>query len=234
MTVFYVISKYATVFGTLIKGLWEHIVCGILKLFVEDARYLEPTEICGHVEHELPQNRAKAFLICFLPGILNAVLAFFLGGAGFMGLFVLGVQKNTAVFWIYLVLYYLGISFFCNIFPLVEDAMNNWSRLYHSGLTEEDKARNEEIKKRQLANKAFEKEAEKIAKEKAKEKKGSAPVKIKKNSEGSEQIKTDTNIIAKIILFIPSAIAYAGAYLEKYCVTFIISIIVTVLAIVLA
>ncbi len=200
MTIVYLISKYVTVFGTLIKGLWEHIACSVLKIFVEDARYLEPTEICGHVEHELPKSRTKSFLICFLPSILNAALAFFLGGAGFMGLFVLGVQKNTVVFWIYLVLYYLGISFFCNMFPSVEDAMNNWSRLYHSRLSPEDKARNEEIKK---------------------------------SSDDNGQIKTDANIFAKILLFIPSAILYAGAYLEKYCVTFIVSIAVTVLAIVL-
>lgn len=233
MTIFYIITKYITVFGTLIKGLWEHITCGILKLFVEDARYLEPTEICGHVEHELSQNKIKAFTMCALPTVINALLAVFLGGAGFMGLFVLGVQKNTVVFWIYLVLYYLGISFFCNMFPLVEDAMNNWSRIYNSKLTEEDKARNEEIKKRQQANKAFEKEAKKLAKEKAKEKKGTAPVKIKKATE-NEKIKSDTNIVAKILLFIPSAVLYGGAYLEKYCGTFIISVIVTILAIVLA
>lgn len=233
MAVLYLISKYATVFGTLIKGLWEHITCGILKLFVEDGRYLEPTEMCGHVEHELPQNKFNAFMICFLPSLINALLAVFLGGAGFMGLFILGVDKSVPVFWIYLVLYYIGISFFCNIFPLVEDAMNNWSRLYHSGLTDEDKARNEEIKRKQLENKAREKEAMKAAKEKAKEKKGSAPVKIKKSADGGEQIKSDTNIIAKILLFIPSAILYGGAFLEKYCVTFIISIIGTILAIVL-
>lgn len=198
MTILYLISKYATVFGTLIKGLWEHIVCGILKIFVEDARYLEPTEICGHVEHELSQSRVKAFLICFLPSLLNGILAFFLGGAGFMGLFILGVPKTTAVFWIYLVLYYVGISFFCNMFPLVEDAMNNWSRLYHSKSNEEIEETKEE-----------------------------------KTSKKSRKSNGETNIVAKILLFIPSAILYAGAYLEKYCGTFIISIIATVLAVVL-
>lgn len=234
MTVFYVISKYATVFGTLIKGLWEHISCGILKIFVEDARYLEPTELCGHVEHELPKDRAKAFLVCFIPTIVNALLAFFLGGAGFMGLFNLGVQKSSPIFWLYVVLYYLGVSFFCNMFPLVEDAMNNWDRIYQSALTDEEKAKNEEIKQLQLANKAAEKEAQKLAKEKAKEKKGTAPAKIKKSSDGGEKIKKETNIFTKILLFIPSAIMYGGAFLEKYCVTFIISIVVTVLAIILA
>lgn len=159
MTVFYVISKYATVFGALIKGLWEHISCGILKIFVEDARYLEPTELCGHVEHELPRGRAKAFLVCFIPAIVNALLAFFLGGAGFMGLFNLGVQKSSPAFWLYVVLYYLGVSFFCNMFPLVEDAMNNWDRIYRSSLTDEEKAENEEIQKSSDSGKKVKKES---------------------------------------------------------------------------
>lgn len=231
MTVFYLISKYATIFGTTVKGLWEHIVCGMLKIFVEDGRYLEPTELCGHVEHELTENKAKAFLMCFIPSAVNAILAVFLGGAGFMGLFVLGVQAKQPIFWVYVVLLYLGISFFCNIFPLVEDAMNNWSRLYNSKLTDEEKAKNEEIKKQRAQNKALEKEAKKNAKANAK--KGTAPVKFKKNSNGGEQIKTDTNIVAKILLFIPSAILYGGAYLEKYGITFIISIVVTALAIII-
>lgn len=231
MTVFYLISKYATIFGTTIKGLWEHIVCGMLKIFVEDGRYLEPTELCGHVEHELTDNKSKAFLMCFIPSAVNALLAVFLGGAGFMGLFVLDVKMNTPVFWVYVVLLYLGISFFCNIFPLVEDAMNNWSRLYQSKLTDEEKARNEEIKKLRAQNKALEKQAKKDAKANAK--KGTLPVKIKKNSNGGEQIKTETNIVAKVLLFIPSAILYGGAFLEKYGVTFIISIVATALAIIL-
>lgn len=231
MTVFYLISKYATIFGTVIKGLWEHITCGILKLFVEDGRYLEPTELCGHVEHELTDNKAKAFFMCFIPSAVNAILAVFLGGAGFMGLFKLGVKMNEPIFWVYVVLLYLGISFFCNIFPLVEDAMNNWSRLYNSKLTDEEKARNEEIKKQRAQNKALEKEAKKSAKANAK--KGAAPVKFKKNSDGGEKIKSDTNIVAKVLLFIPSAILYGGAYLEKYGITFIISIVATALAIIL-
>lgn len=233
MTVLYVISKYLTVFGALIKGLWEHLACGILKIFVEDGRYLEPTEMCGHVEHELPDNRTKAFLICFIPSLVNAILAFFLGGAGFMGLFNLGVKVKEPIFWLYIILYYLGISFFCNIFPLVEDAMNNWSMIYDSKLTDAEKERNEEIKKIISENKAKEKAAQKAAKEKAKSSKGSAPVKIKSSAQGLETIKTETGIVSKILLFIPSAILYAGSFLEKYCVTFIISIAVTVISIIL-
>lgn len=233
MTVLYVISKYVTVFGSLIKGLWEHLACGAFKIFVEDGRYLQPTEMCGHVEHELSPKKTSAFLFCFLPSLINALLAFVLGGAGFMGLFKLGVKFSEPVFWLYIVLYYLGISFFCNIFPLVEDAMNNWSLIYDTKLTEAEKERNEEIKRKIAKNKAKEKAAQKAAKEKAKEVKGTAPAKIKSSAQGLETVKSETGIVAKILLFIPSAILYAGAFLEKYCVTFIISIAVTVVSIIL-
>ena len=211
------ISKYATFFGALIKGLWEHIFCGIFKIFVEDARYLQPNELCGHVEHSLPKSRAKAFLVMFCPSLINAVLAYFLCSAGFMGLFVLKVSAKSAMFWVYAVLLYLGISFLCNIFPLVEDAMNNWSLIYGVKLSEEDKKHNAEIKEKIKARKAFEKESKKLAKES-----GKKVVKTNANNDIGE-IKSQSGIVSKILLFIPSAVLYAGAYLEKYAVTFILS-----------
>ena len=91
MKILYLISKYITLPATVVKGLWEHITCGILKLLVEDGRYLQANELCGHVEHELTSSKAKAFLISFIPTVINGLLAFFLGGAGFMGLFMLKV-----------------------------------------------------------------------------------------------------------------------------------------------
>ena len=227
MKIIYLISKYATFFGALIKGLWEHIFCGIFKIFVEDARYLQPNELCGHVEHSLPQSRAKALLSTLFPSVINGVLAFFLCVSGFTGLFILKVPVKSVMFWVYAVLLYLGISFLCNIFPLVEDAMNNWSLIYSSKLSEEDKKRNAEIKEKIAARKAFEKERRKLAKESGK------PVPPAASNEDIGVIKSQSNIFTKIILFIPSAVLYAGAYLEKYAVTFILSIIGIIAAIIL-
>lgn len=227
MKIIYLISKYATFFGALIKGLWEHIFCGIFKIFVEDARYLQPNELCGHVEHSLPQSRAKAFLSMFFPSVINGILAFFLCVSGFTGLFVLKVSAKNAMFWVYVVLLYLGVSFLCNIFPLVEDAMNNWSLIYSAKFSEEDKKRNAEIKEKIKAKKAFEKERKKLAKESGK------PYKPAASKDDIGVIKSQSSIFTKIILFIPSAVLYAGAYLEKYAVTFILSVIGIVAAIIL-
>ena len=226
MKIVYLISKYTTFFGALIKGLWEHIFCGIFKIFVEDARYLQPNELCGHVEHSLPQSRAKAFLSMLFPSLINGILAFFLCCSGFTGLFVLKVSPKSVMFWVYAVLLYLGISFLCNIFPLVEDAMNNWSLIYSTKLSDEDKKLNEEIKEKIKARKAFEKEHKKSAADSGKASDLSA-------SNDIGVIKSESNIFTKIILFIPSAILYAGSYLEKYAVTFILSVIGIAAAIIL-
>ena len=230
MKILYLISKFITLPATVVKGLWEHITCGMLKILVEDGRYIQTNELCGHVEHELTSSKVKAFLVGFIPTVVNGMLAFFLGGAGFMGLFMLkvappeaatGSETQPIAFWIYIVLFYLGVSFFCNMFPLFEDALNNWALIYQTKLTDEQKQANEKIK----ADKAYEKEAKKLAKangQKADKKKGEEKKLIK-----------ETSIFTKILLFIPSALMLAGSFLEKYGLTFIISVVVTVLAIVL-
>lgn len=219
MKTVYLISKYITILGTVTKGLWEHITCGLLKVLVEDGRYLQANELCGHVEHSFTTTRTKTFLLNLIPGVINALLAFFLGGSGFMGLFILRVAPDTTAFWIYLVEFYLGVSFLCNIFPLYEDALNNWSLLYQTKLTDEQKQFNEKIK----AQKAYEKEAKKLAKVNGQK------VNASKKTDSPAMVK-ETNIVAKILLFIPSVIMLAGSFLEKYGLTFIISIAVTVLA----
>ena len=58
MTVIYVISKYITVIGSILKGFWEHLFCRILGVPVSDARYLQATELCGHVEHDFTKTKA--------------------------------------------------------------------------------------------------------------------------------------------------------------------------------
>ncbi len=231
MNILYLISKYITLPATVVKALWEHITCGMLKVLVEDGRYLHSNELCGHVEHELTTSKAKTFLLSFIPTVINGLLAFFLGGAGFIGLFLLKVTPPEAAssstasqpiaFWLYIVLFYLGVSFFCNMFPLMEDALNNWGLIYNSKLTDEQKQLNEKIK----AAKAYEKEAKKLAKANGK--------KAEQNSELPSIVK-ETGVVTKILLFIPSAIMLIGSILEKHGITFVISIAVTVLALLFA
>lgn len=224
MNIIYLISKYVTIIGSVFKGLFEHITCGMTGILVEDGRTLQANELCGHVEHEFTKSKAKTFTFCFLPGVVNALLAFFFGGAGFMGLFMLKVAPDKAIFWVYLVVYYIGVSFACNIFPLYEDALNNWSLIYQQKLTDEEKRINAELKEKYKTAKAFEKESKRVAKQN-----GSKPIKSTAKKE-KLKIKKETNIFTKIILFIPSVIMLAGSFLEKYGLTFILFIILTVLS----
>ena len=224
MNIIYLISKYVTVIGSIFKGLFEHITCGMTGILVEDGRTLQPNELCGHVDHEFTKSKAKTFIFCFLPGAINALIAFFFGGAGFMGLFMLKVAPDKAIFWVYLVLFYLGVSFACNIFPLYEDALNNWNLLYQQKLTDEEKSINAELKEKAKTAKAFDKEAKRVAKQN-----GTAPEKSTAKKE-KIRIKKETNLFTKIILFIPSVIMLAGSFLEKCGLTLILFIIITVLS----
>lgn len=130
MAAVYVISKYITVIGATLKGFWEHLFCRILNVPVEDARYLQANELCGHVEHDFTKSRLITFLLCYLPGLMNRIFGYGMAVGGFLGLFHLRVGTDKISFWIYLVMLYLGVSFLCNNAPLYEDALNNWSLIY--------------------------------------------------------------------------------------------------------
>lgn len=133
MTVIYIISKYITVIGSILKGFWEHLFCRILGIPVSDARYLQATELCGHVEHDFTKTKPATFFINYLPGMMNRLFGYGMFLGGFLGLFHLNVDSESIAFWFYIVLYYLGVSLLCNNAPLFEDALNNWDLLYGKG-----------------------------------------------------------------------------------------------------
>ncbi len=170
----YVISKYITFIGAILKGFWEHLYCRLLGVAVQDARYLQANELCGHVDHDFTKSRTVTFLLCYLPGLMNRIFAYGLLIGGFCGLFIVEpIMKNT-IFWIYAVMLYLGVSLMCNNAPLYEDALNNWDLLYGKG--------------------------------------------------------AKTNIVVKILAFIPSAYALISAWMEKYALSLLVYIVVIVLA----
>lgn len=173
----YVVSKYITFIGAILKGFWEHLYCRILGVPVQDARYLQANELCGHVEHDFTKSRLTTFLVCYLPGLMNRVFGYGMFLGGFLGLFHVEVGTENTIFWVYAVMLYLGVSLLCNNAPLYEDALNNWDLLYGKG--------------------------------------------------------RKTNIIVKIIAFIPSVYALISAWMEKYAISLLVYIAVIVLAAVL-
>lgn len=132
MTDLYILTKYLTFPGALVRGMWEQIVCRMSKVPVEDNRYLRSDEMVGHVEHEFMPKAQGAFAICFVPFFFNLFGAFVLGMIPsmmllylkFSGLF-LGIACGIS--------YWFAFSLFCNAFPLIEDAMNMMNKVYRHG-----------------------------------------------------------------------------------------------------
>ena len=133
MTVIYVISKYITVIGSILKGFWEHLFCRILGVPVSDARYLQATELCGHVEHDFTKTKAVTFFLNYLPGMMNRMFGYGMIIGGYLRLFFITAPTSTIAFWFYVAFYYLGVSPLCNNAPLYADALNNWDLLYGKG-----------------------------------------------------------------------------------------------------
>lgn len=130
MNVIYVISKYITVIGSVLKGFWEHLICRMLAIPVQDARYLQANDLCGHVEHDFTKTKAKTFFLCFLPSVMNLIFGWEMVAAGFLGLFKIGVSATSLIFYVYIALLYIGVSLLNNTAPLYEDALNNWELIY--------------------------------------------------------------------------------------------------------
>lgn len=120
MTNLYVATRVVTFFGTTMRTFWEHLVCRICGIPVEDVRAFKVSELCGHVEHELIKKKSHAFLMCWLPFTLNFVFAccFLLSGA--YRVVYIGDIKSVSS-WIFLV---LGISFAANCVPSFEDVLS--------------------------------------------------------------------------------------------------------------
>ncbi len=147
MTVFYVITKFLTFPGAITKALFEHIMCKICKLPVEDTRCLRTDEMCGHIEHELVEKPAASFWFCFIPGLLNFLLGMCLSVFGIVNVYLLGNYSgfisgssllsnlfakaltenitlvSTVDFLLPIVFLWLGFSMFVNMAPLPEDAL---------------------------------------------------------------------------------------------------------------
>lgn len=132
MTALYILTKYLTFPGALVRGMWEQIVCGFCKVPVEDNRYLRRDEMISHIDHELMPTAQGAFAICFVPAFMNALGAIFLCLAPMM--FTLYIQiDDTALTIVNLIAYWFAASLMVNSYPLVEDALHMMEKIYKHG-----------------------------------------------------------------------------------------------------
>ncbi len=132
MTTLYIIVKYLTFPGAIIRCMWEQIVCRICKVPVEDNRSLRKDEMISHTEHEFMPTARGAFALCFVPAFMNAIGAFLLCLAPLM--FTFFTQINDFVLTaVNVVAYWFAASLMVNSYPLVEDALNMMEKVYKKG-----------------------------------------------------------------------------------------------------
>ena len=132
MTAFYILTKYLTFPGALVRVFWEQIVCRICGVPMEDTHALRRDEMCSHIEHELMPRSRGAFAVCFVPAFMNGILAFLLGVGPVLGLFAFQMTGLPGTI-INIVAYWFACSLFVNSYPSVEDALNMRQKVYHEG-----------------------------------------------------------------------------------------------------
>ena len=137
MTVVYLIGKILTFPGAFLKALWEHCVLRLLRVPVEDESFLHMNELFGHVEHSLITEKKKNIAFCLLPGIMNGILSIPLLFTSVLNLFYLGVGRHDAVsgltnmmFFVYIVMFWVGLSLWCSKYPLFEDVVQMREQVY--------------------------------------------------------------------------------------------------------
>ncbi len=132
MRMIYIITRILTFPGAYLRGFWEHLTCKILALPVEIPGYLRIDEACSHVEHSLAKKGFSAYLMATGAGFMNLMTGLPIFFAGFMNLRYMGITPYDSLgfFIFYVVITYIGFSMLCNIFPLVEDAMNLFEVAY--------------------------------------------------------------------------------------------------------
>lgn len=132
MTILYIITKYLTFPGALVRGFWEHLVCKMCSIPVEDNRLLRNDEVSSHVEHELAPTSRKAFALCFVPAFMNGLLALLLAIPSTLGLFFFNISGVLNVI-VNIIAYWFAFSLYVNSYPMIEDALNMKEQVYKNG-----------------------------------------------------------------------------------------------------
>jgi len=176
LTAVYLIAKILTLPGAFLKAFWEHLTLKLLRVPVEDASFLHRNELFGHIEHRLITSKAKNVVFCLLPGLLNGIIAVGLLLTSTINLFYFGVGLRDAasgliniLFFVYILMFWVGLSLWCSKYPLYEDIVQMKEIVYDE--------------------------------------------------------KTD--IVTKVLLFIPTVVVYAGSFLERYGINVLLAAGVT-------
>jgi hypothetical protein len=132
--IFYLISKTITIPGTLLKAFLEHIACRLTLTAMDNDRYYQNNEMCGHVEHDLAEKRGQAFVLCFFPFIIMLIFGIIFAWAGSIDIIAIGeFRRNEHVNLMGFFYLYLGLCFLNNLFPSTEDYLSFKELFYGKG-----------------------------------------------------------------------------------------------------
>lgn len=129
MNILFLITKWLTFPGALVRALLEHITCRILGIPVEDNRVLTNDELFGHVEHELAPTARKSFALCFIPAFCSCIITLFLFIPSVLNLFEFKMTGISVII-INILAYWFAVSIICNSYPLIEDVLNMKEKIY--------------------------------------------------------------------------------------------------------
>lgn len=132
MTFLYIITRFLTFPGALVRGFFEHLVCRVCGVPVEDNRIIRKDELSGHIEHELFPKARGAFAVCFVPAFLNGILAFLLCLCPFVNLFMFEMNGIVSTI-LSVIAYWFAFSLYVNSYPSIEDALNMKEKVYKNG-----------------------------------------------------------------------------------------------------
>lgn len=132
MTAVYIMTRFLTFPGALVRGFFEHLVCRICGIPVEDNRIVRRDELSGHIEHELFPKARGAFAVCFVPAFMNGVLAFLLFLCPFVNLFLFEMNGVLSII-LGVISYWFAFSLYVNSYPTIEDALNMKEKVYKNG-----------------------------------------------------------------------------------------------------
>lgn len=130
----YLIAKIITFPGALFKAFLEHVACRLSLTAMDDDRYFQGNEMCGHVEHELATKKGQAFVLCFFPFFISCIFGLIFAWAGSIDIIALGefrrLEHVNLMGFLYL---YLGLCFLTNMFPSTEDYLSFKELFYGKG-----------------------------------------------------------------------------------------------------
>lgn len=129
MNVLFFVTRIITFFGSTSRLFWEFLMCRACRLPIEDIRCFKVGELASHVEHEIITKKSHAFAICFFPFFINLVLGACCLMFGSFMISYMGIYTMVLA-WVCL---WAGVSFWSNLFPLVEDVYSFKDSFYGKG-----------------------------------------------------------------------------------------------------